>query len=321
LIFSGTGRAVRHAARLPFVFLFALAGLLSDMAAAKSATTWPNIALPTLGGRQFWADRYLYGGWRIQENVLTGHARLLDPRDIRRCWGRYESCRAAFERIRNERDIAPYGDHLVLLVHGLGRSRASFGGLERALKMAGYDVATIAWPSTRRGLGDNAGAIGSLIEDLEGVRRVSFVTHSLGGLLTRELLARDAAWRSRVSVDSVVMIAPPSRGSAMADVLQYVPPVNLLLWRGLFSATSRHAATLPAPDVPFGIIAAGRGGAGYNPLLAGDDDLIVRVAETRLDGAADWVQVHGLHAFAMNAPETVRAVLNFLKFHRFANPA
>jgi len=136
----------------------------------------------------------------------------------------------------------------------------------------------------------------------------------------RELLSRDAAWRGRIAVDSVVMIAPPSRGSALADVLQYVPPVNLLLWRGLFAATTKRVAALPAPDVPFGIIAAGRGGAGYNPLLKGDNDLIVRVAETRLEGAADWIKVHGLHAVVMNGRETVRAVLNFLKFHRFADP-
>lgn len=291
------------------------------MAAANQAGTWPNIALPTLGGRQFWADRYIDGGWRIQENVLTGHARLLDPRDVRRCWGRYHACRTAFERIRRERRIAPYGRHLVLLLHGLGRSRASFGGLERALRQAGNDVAAIGYPSTRRSLGANADGLQALIESLRGVRRISFVTHSLGGLLVRELLARDAAWRGRIAVDSVVMIAPPNRGSVLADVLQYVPPINLLLWRGLFSATTRRVAALPAPDVPFGIIAAGRGGAGYNPFLKGDNDLIVRVAETRLEGAADWIQVRGLHAFVMNGRETVRAVLNFLESRRFGNPA
>ena len=305
---------------LRFFLVFTLFGVLSDMAAANQATTWPNIAFPTLGGRQMWADRYLHAGWRIQENVFTGHARLLDPRDIRRCWGPYQACRAAFERIRGERDLAPYGEHLVLLVHGLGRSRASFGGLEHALRDAGYVVAGVGYPSTRRSLAVNADSLEALIGDLEGVRRISFVTHSLGGLLVRELLARDAGWRSRIAVDAVVMIAPPSQGSAMADALQYVPPVNLLLWRGLFDATTERVATLPVPDIPFGIVAAGRGGSGYNPLLRGDDDLLVAVGETRLDGAADWVQVRAPHTVVMNRPETVRAVINFLAHKRFAGP-
>lgn len=314
-------RKLPHVRRLPFFLFFALLGGLSDMAAANQATTWPNIAFPTLGGRQVWADRYLHNGWRIQENVFTGHARLLDPRDIRRCWGPYEACRAEFERIRAERNIAPHGEHLVLLVHGLGRSRASFGGLEQALKETGYDVAGVGYPSTRRSLSANADSLEALIGDLDGVRRISFVTHSLGGLLVRELLARDAAWRDRIAVDAVVMIAPPSQGSAMADVLQYVPPVNLLLWRGLFDATTDHAGTLPAPDIPFGIVAAGRGGAGYNPLLGGDDDFLVAVGETRLDGASDWVQVHAPHTVVMNRPETVHAVMNFLEYKRFAGAA
>lgn len=310
-----------HVRKLSIFLFFALSGMLSDMAAANQSTVWPNIALPTLGGRQVWADRYLHSGWRIQENVLTGHARLLDPRDIRRCWGPYDACRAEFERIRAEREIAPQGEHLVLLVHGLGRSRASFGGLERALREAGYNVSGVGYPSTRRGLSANADGLEALIGDLEGVRRISFVTHSLGGLLVRELLARDAEWRGRVAVDAVVMIAPPSQGSAMADVLQYVPPVNLLLWRGLFDATTENAGTLSVPEIPFGIVAAGTGGGGYNPFLKGDDDLLVRVAETHLDGASDWVQVHGPHAFVMNRPETVQAVMNFLTYERFAGMA
>jgi pimeloyl-ACP methyl ester carboxylesterase len=303
-----------------FLFL-ALFGVLSDVAAANRAAPWPSLPLPTLGGKQFWADRFLHAGWRIQENVITGHARLLDPGDVRRCWGRYEACRGEFGRIRAERDIAPHGGHLVLLVHGLGRSRTSFGGLEAALRDAGYETAAISYPSTRRDLAANAATLQELIEDLEGVERISFVTHSLGGLLVRELLSREAGWRGRIEVDAVVMIAPPSRGSAMADTLQYVPPVNLVLWRGLFDATSARASALPAPDVPFGIVAAGRGGIGYNPFLKGDDDLIVRVDETRLDGAADWIQVPGLHAFVMNAPQTVRAVMNFLELDRFEDPA
>jgi pimeloyl-ACP methyl ester carboxylesterase len=285
---------------------------------AAYAPALPNIPLPTLGGKQFWADRYLNAGWRIQENVFTGHARLLDPDNIRRCWGGFEACRAEFERIRDARGIAPYSGHLVILVPGLGRSRASMGGLQAALREAGYQVAGIDYPSTRRGLARNADSFQDLIENLEGVDRVSFVTHSLGGLLVRELLSREADWRGRIEVNAVVMIAPPSRGAAIADILRWTPPVNLIMGRGLIEATTQEARTLPAPDAPFGIIAFGRGGMGYNPFLRGDNDLLVSVDETRLDGAADWVQLHGLHGFAPNYPETAAAVMSFLENKRFS---
>lgn len=291
------------------------AGMSGQPVAAPGSL--PNLALPTLGGKQFWADRYLYSGWRIQENVLTGHSRLLAPDNVRRCWGSFDACRRAFEEIRVDRDIPPYDGHLVILVHGLGRSPASFGGLKRALGENGYQVAAIAYPSTRRSLGRNAESLKELVENLEGVDRVSFVTHSLGGLLVRELLARGGDWRDRIEVGAVVMTASPSRGAAIADALSGVPPFSWILGEGLVAATRAEASSLPAPDVPFGIVAAGRGGTGYNPFLSGDDDLLVTVDETRLDGAADWLYVSGAHTFVMNHPETVEATLNFLDHGTF----
>lgn len=294
-----------------------LGGVAGSGMAAGSGV-WPNIAMPTLGGKQFWTDRFIHGGWRVQENALTGHSRLLDPRNIRRCWGGYAACRAVFERIRADRGIEPYAGHLVILVHGLGRSRDSMGGMQRALTAAGYQVAAISYASTRRTVARNADDLEELIGALEGVDRISFVTHSLGGLVVRDLLAREGApWRSRIEVNALVMTAPPNQGSRMADILQYVPPINLILWRGLFDSRTREVAARPVPDVPFAIIAAGRGGMGWNPILEGDDDLIVSVEETRLDGAAGWMRVDGIHTFVMNHPDSIRATIDFLERRRF----
>jgi len=273
-----------------------------------------SISLPTLGGQQFWTDRFLHAGWRIQESTITGRARLLDPWNVRHSRGDFETCRAAFERIRAAQRIEPYRGHLVILVHGLGRTRRSVGRLGRALRQAGYQVAAIGYASTRRSVARNADDLADLMENLEGVDRVSFVTHSLGGLVVRDLLARPAApWRNRIAVNALVMTAPPSRGSRMADILQYVPPINLILWRGLLDSRSRVVAALPAPDVPFAIIAAGRGGKGWNPVLTGDDDLIVSVAETHLDGAAAWMRVDGIHALVLNYPASLKAIIAFIE--------
>ena len=314
---SNAKKSARRAALSALI----LGGIAGNAVAAVPGA-WPNISLPTFGGMQFWTDRYIHSGWRIQENAVTGHARLLDPGNVRHCWGAYAACRAVFERIRAERGIEPHTGHLVILVHGLGRSRASLGGLERALTSAGYQVAAISYASTRRSVARNADDLAELIENLEGVDRISFVTHSLGGLVVRDLLARgNTPWRGRIAVNALVMTAPPSRGSRMADVLQYVPPINLILWRGLFDSRSRVVAALPAPGVPFAIIAAGRGGMGWNPILTGDDDLIVSVEETRLDGAAGWMRVDGIHAFVMNYPDSIKAIIDFIEHKRFGEPA
>ena len=148
---------------------------------------------------------------------------------------------------------------------------------------------------------------------------VSFVTHSLGGLLLREVLGRDSAWRRRIALGRAVMLAPPNQGAAIADALQGFTPYHLLFGDSGRAVTSEAAANLPLPPLPFGIIAGGRGdNAGTNPLLEGDDDGVVRVAESRLPGAADFLRIDALHSFIMDHAETVSAVPQFLETGRFA---
>src|SRR6187401_3193442 len=61
----------------------------------------------TLGGRQFWADVECLHQWRIQQNVLTGHFRLLDGDDYRHASGTRESCRRKLDEIRSTRNLPP----------------------------------------------------------------------------------------------------------------------------------------------------------------------------------------------------------------------
>ena len=300
------------------------AGLCTLLLAPSAAAEEPaepapfNLPAATLGGKQFWADLYLYAGWRIQENVFTGHARLLDPADVRRCWGSYAQCRAVFEEIRRTRAIAPRSRHLVLLIHGLGRSKDSFGALEAALRVAGYEAAALNYPSTRRGLAAHAAQIEGLLDGLEDVDRISFVTHSLGGLVLRALLAREGAWRDRIPAQRAILIAPPNQGALVADRLRDFPLYGWIFGAGGQGATTEAATRLPPPPIPFAVIAGGRGdGEGYSPWLEGDDDGLVRVAETRLEEAADFLLVEALHTVVMNDPRSIKAVLSFLETGRF----
>ncbi len=279
----------------------------------------PNIRFFTLGGRQFWADVFTHAGWRVQENVLTGHHRLLDPRDVRHCVGTFDQCRHSFEEARQEQDITWPSGHLVLLIHGLGRSKDSLAVLERALLDDGFAATAISYPSTRRSLVAHADQLERLLDGLDGVETISFVTHSLGGLVLRATLARDAAWRDRIALGRAVMLAPPNQGAAIADAMQGFVPYHLVFGEVGSEVTTDTAVALPPPPLPFGIIAGGRGDdEGNNPLLDGDDDGVVRVVETRLPEAADFLIVDALHTFIMDNPQAVAAVRAFLRSGRFA---
>ena len=318
----------------PFFALLGMAALCLMLAAGRpgsagtpvpeagreplQATDLPNLRAPTLGGRQLWADRAYQGGWRVQCHVWTGHCRLLDPSDRRQAWGDFQSVMADFSARRKAGQIRANRPHLVVLLHGLGRSRQMFAELARTLEASGYEAAALAYPSTRRPLADQADELAALLGRLEGVQRVSFVTHSLGGMVLRRLLAEERAYQRTIAPGRAVLIAPPSQGARLADLLRDVPAYRALSGPAGQEITTAAAASLPSPNIPFGIIAGVRGdGAGYNPLLPGEDDGVVSLAEVRLNGAADFLTVEELHTFIALHHDTLRAVPAFLATGRF----
>jgi hypothetical protein len=274
--------------------------------------TQPNIPLPTLGGLQFWADVQWSHGWRIQENVLFRHHRLLDPDDVRRAWGSRAACHAALDRRAPVPEIREPVDHLVVLLHGLGRSRHSMMPLARSLEAAGLDTVSLAYPSTRADLEQHAQQLNGLLDNLAGVSRISFVTHSLGGIVVRKALAESAAWRARIELGRVVQLGPPNQGSQLAR--WFAPtPISWVLGPSLTTLACDTPSELPALPCELAIIAGGKSDqSGWNPLLAGDDDGVVRVEETWLEEASEHHSVRSMHTLLMRNERALDITVRFL---------
>jgi len=263
----------------------------------------------TFGGQQLWADRRWSGGWRVQENALTGRCRLVDAEDLRHASGSFEVCAHALECAEKQGDVRdPRSPHLVILLHGLGRTRRSLAGMAGAVAGVGFETATLAYPSTRRSIEDHARCVLEVVSYAKA-ERVSFVTHSLGGLVARTALAHPE-WPADRERHRLVMLAPPSNGAQLARRLDSV----------LFRAVMGPAATqlarghdVPPPAVPFAIVAGSqRQGEGRNPLLEGDDDGVVALRETKLEGASRFVVVDSIHTFIMDHFEAQREAVAFL---------
>ena len=47
----------------------------------------PNVPFPCMKDGVFWITLAEYGGWKLQQNMFTHHARILDSSDIRIAWG------------------------------------------------------------------------------------------------------------------------------------------------------------------------------------------------------------------------------------------
>ncbi len=293
----------------------------------ETEMTW-NIPTWTLGGKQFWTDTLIHGRWRIQRHVLSGHHRLLDPSHVRRAWGSWDQCLSTWETLKQEKEVEPLHKKVVILIHGLGRSRASMKELAQYLEReSDYSVLSFSYASTRAALSDDANCLEHVIHHLDGVEEVSFVAHSMGNLVVRYYLGNQLANQAEVPppfrYGRFVMLAPPNNGAAMARRFKDNPIFKLIFATGGRQFTEeweRVQQHLVTPSFPFGIIAGGNAThSGGNPLLEGDDDLVVTVEETRLPGASDFAVLPVLHTFIMDDPTVQQFTLRFLQHGYFVS--
>ena len=280
-----------------------------------------NLVMPTMGGTQIWTDELVHGEYRIQRNVLTGHYRLLDDQDKRLAWGTIDQCQTRFEQVSAERKVPPVRGKVVILLHGLGRSKAVVQPIGEYLReKGGYTTICMNYASMREGVEQHAQALARVVDHLQDVEELNFVCHSLGNIVVRHYLADEARRppsTKRPPLKRIVMLGPPNNGALIARRLQGTGLFELIAGRSgqaLGNGWDDLVGNLATPACEFGIIAGGKGNEkGNNPLLPGDDDLVVTVAETRLAGAADFMIVSRRHSSLLKDEDVQAATLRFLK--------
>jgi pimeloyl-ACP methyl ester carboxylesterase len=317
-----------------FARVFAVAGrLVGQEPAADSPSQFP---LPTLGGKQFWADELFFHQWRIQRNVFTQHCRLLDERNRRHASGDYEQCLAVLEQIKHHRQLPPMKGKAVVVLHGLGRSRASMESLCQHLReKGGYEVFNVEYPSTQYDMAGHARALRHIVNHLHGIEEINFVGHSMGNIVIRHYLgdlARQdptkqspngaaADRRAKGRFGRFVMLGPPNQGALLATTFG-----DNILFKEIAGDAGQQLGRdwpelekrLATPSFEFGIIAGGKGNdKGYNPILTGDNDGVISVETTKLTGAHDFVRLPLLHSFIMDNAQVQEYVLRFLQHGHF----
>lgn len=199
----------------------------------------------------------------------------------------------------------------VFLIHGMGRMSVSLALLAARLRRAGHATSSYGYFVTRDSLDRIADRFVEHIERAGGTDApFAVVGHSLGNIVTRMALPR------LPGLARLVMLAPPNQPPALARLLQTNPIFRALTQdagRRLADAAGFYAA-LPVPTVPT-LMVAGTAGPRFarSPWQGRDNDGIVGVEETRLDGPAiAHVQVDAMHTLIMNSAEVTGLALKFL---------
>lgn len=212
----------------------------------------------------------------------------------------------------------------VVLLHGLARRAWSMSSVDSALARNGYRVCNVSYPSRRHDIETLAvdyvaPAIRRCFPDANAP--VSFVTHSMGGIVVRQL----AATRAVASIGRVVMLGPPNGGS---EIIDRVGNWRLFRWfngpAGSELGTSPESLPKRLGPAPFEVgIVAGNGSHAsiLSRLIPGPNDGKVSVASTELEGMADFIVLPTKHTFMTRNAEVIRQAIAFLETGAFAHGA
>lgn len=208
------------------------------------------------------------------------------------------------------------GKEMVVLLHGLARTRHSMSRMERALTAAGYTVCSMPYASTEKTVKQMVDEdLIPFLAQCQALKpvKIHFVTHSLGGIMLRQFFAE----HTLDNAGRIVMLGPPNQGSEVVDKLGRF---TLFRWingpAGQQLGTSCHdlPCQLPIPPVEVGVIAGTRSINGIlSCLIPGRDDGKVSVERAKLAGMADFVTVPVAHPFLMRNRKVINLTLFFLQ--------
>ncbi len=203
----------------------------------------------------------------------------------------------------------------IMLIHGQGRTPLSMAALGWRLSRQQVNVHYFGYATYFQTFDDIVQRFVRTIRAEVGDAPYAIVSHSLGGIITRAALPALSDHAPR----HLVMLAPPNHPSRIAKMMRSNSLYRLATWDcGQKLADDEFYDCLPAPAVPTTIIAGTNRVDGlWQQVVFGDDekinDGILSLDETRLETAAEFVQVPSRHGFIMNSKEVADIVLRTLR--------
>lgn len=222
----------------------------------------------------------------------------------------------------------PENDECVVLLHGLRRGSGSMKSMAKFLHKNGYDTLNIQYPSTKYEIPVLTRKVGVEINNYclsnkhKEYKKIHFVTHSMGGIITRQYLKNNKL----DNLGRVVMLTPPNKGSRVVDFY-----INNKVLNPVFRAIEGPAAvqlttnpeiSIPANlgvvDFELGVIAGNKNYVPLYRLITGtDNDSVVAVENTVIDGMKEHIILPVEHNFVMYNKEVKIKTLQFLRTGTF----
>ncbi|MDY0315302.1 MAG: putative lipase [Bacteroidales bacterium] len=216
---------------------------------------------------------------------------------------------------------ASFATHKVYLLHGYGSPKTIMNKIKKDLEKSDFIVENYAYPAFYVDL-DSLGK--NLYLDIleDNYDSVSFVTHSMGGLVVRNMLKYSGTDLSFPKIFRIVMIAPPNRGADIADFFKNTKLIKKMLGPNVEKMTTdstSYANQLPIPiNTELGIIVGeSKYKAGYNWFIGRKNDGLLIPERVFLGNEKDVAICNYSHLGVVKNKKPRKLVLEFLKHGNF----
>jgi len=205
----------------------------------------------------------------------------------------------------------------IILLHGILRTDKSMSSIAKALGQQGFNVLNIRYPSRQKTFYDIVDFIHQEIKknNLEKAN-LSFISHSMGSLLTRAYIQK-----YKPTANKVIMLSPPNNGSKLATIFK-----NWYFYKKLFGKAGQilhensHIIKSLPKNIPCttGIIA---GTLPLNPitplLLKSRNDGVVTIESMKSIQYNDLIELKVNHNYMVYNSSVIRQVINFMNHSKF----
>ena len=213
----------------------------------------------------------------------------------------------------------PANQDTIVFLHGLGRTWLSMAWLASKARRRGYAVVNHGYRSRRHSIDEHAEQLRILVRAITCTGQIHFITHSLGGIIVRAMLADRGARPD--CLGRVVMLSPPNQGSELADFLSGNPVFHAVLGPAAGELGTSESSTpnkLGPVDFDVGVITGDRTVFPWSSrIFPGPGDGKVTVERAQVSGMRDFLVVQRSHSFIMYGSDVAEAAFHFLEHGRF----
>jgi pimeloyl-ACP methyl ester carboxylesterase len=202
-------------------------------------------------------------------------------------------------------------NEIVVLIHGLFLRGIQMFPMGRFLNKNGYEIFIYDYFSTRKQIFHHGVDFKDYLKRIfrtHPEKKVNIVTHSLGGIVTREAAASLQNENESENIHRIVMLAPPNKGSDIAKNVVKILPFSKWIAKPLPELSSEKDAYVHKAPIPENIEIG---------IIAGTFDGKVKLEYTHLETQKDHTTTPSRHTLIVFKKEVQLKTLAFLENGKF----